>query len=72
MFAISVPSKTYHLLYPTGDFTLCGFKAQREDVPISSRSARLHKVTVIPPKRFLCKQCAKMQERRQAKEGESN
>jgi len=66
MYAVSIPGKIYHLLYPSSDFTLCGFKARRQSVTISSRRALLHIVPVSPPNRFLCKQCEKMRHRRNA------
>ncbi len=66
MYAITIPGKTYHLLYLTRDFTLCGFKAQRLDVPASLKGAGLHFVSVIPVNRSLCKHCAQMQQRRGA------
>jgi hypothetical protein len=70
MFAISKPGKIYHLLYPAGNFTLCGFKFSALNVPSSSTRALLHMVLVIPTKRSLCKQCAKMLERRSEEKSE--
>jgi hypothetical protein len=66
MYAISIPGKIYHLLYLTSDFTLCGFKAQRLEVPASLKRAGLHFVSDIPANRSLCKHCAQMQARRRA------
>jgi hypothetical protein len=65
MHAISVPSKVYHLLYPTLNYTLCGFKAEKLAVPPSAKRAPLHIVSVVPPNRLLCSHCAKMQERQE-------
>ena len=70
MYAIAIPGKTYHLLYPTGDFTLCGFKAQKLEVAASLNKAGLYAVSVIPVSRSLCKHCAQMQQRRSAPNSE--
>jgi len=72
MHAISVPSKVYHLLYPTFDYTLCGFKAVKLDVPLSAKRVPLHIVSVVPANRLLCSQCAKMQERQEIKWSEAS
>jgi hypothetical protein len=63
MYAISTSSKVYHLLYPAHDYTLCGFKAQR-NIPFSIKRAPLHVVSIVPLDRYICKQCAKMEQRR--------
>jgi len=63
MYAISTSSKVYHLLYPAHDYTLCGFKAQR-DISALSKRAPLHIVPLVPDDRYICKQCAKMAQRR--------
>jgi len=63
MYAISTSSKVYHLLYPVHDYTLCGFRAQR-NIPASTKRARLHVVFVVPLDRGVCKQCAKMEQRK--------
>ena len=63
MYAISTSSKVYHLLYPVHDFTLCGFKALR-NIPASIKRAPLHVVSIVPLDRYICKQCAKMEQRR--------
>ena len=63
MYAISTSSKVYHLLYPVHDFTLCGFKALR-NIPASIKRAPLHVVSIVPLDRYICKQCAKMAQRR--------
>jgi hypothetical protein len=68
MYAISGPSSVYHLLYPDRDYTLCGFKAERSDAQIPAK-AKLHIVQVVPPDRELCKQCVKMNSRRQGNNG---
>ena len=72
MHAISIPSKVYHLLYPTLNYTLCGFKAEKLDVPPSAKRAPLHIVSVVPANRILCSQCAKMQERQEIKSREAS
>jgi hypothetical protein len=72
MYAISIPGKLYHLLYPTSDFTLCGFKSRTLNAPVSSRRAPLHVVTEVSPDRSLCKQCAKMQQRRKVEKSEAS
>jgi hypothetical protein len=63
MYAISTSSKVYHLLYPAHDYTLCGFKARRNISALSKR-APLHIVPLVPDNRYICKQCAKMDQRR--------
>jgi hypothetical protein len=63
MYALSTSSKVYHLLYPAHDFTLCGFKALR-NIPASIKRAPLHVVPIVPLDRDICKQCAKMEQRR--------
>jgi hypothetical protein len=63
MYAISTSSKVYHLLYPAHDYTLCGFKAQR-NISAMSKRASFHIVPLVPDDRYICKQCAKMDRRR--------
>jgi hypothetical protein len=67
-YAISGPSNVYHLLYPNQDYTLCGFKAEKNAPQIPSK-AGLHVVEFLPPRRKLCKQCDKMNGRRQGDTG---
>ena len=64
MYAVSMSSRVYHLLYASGAYTLCGFKALDLKVSDSNKSARLHRVPTIPSNRSLCKQCEKMAQRR--------
>ena len=66
MYAISGSSSVYHLLYPDQDYTLCGFRADKTDAQIPAK-ATLHVVEFVPPNRELCKQCDKMNNRRQGK-----
>jgi len=68
MYAISTSSKVYHLLYPVHDYTLCGFRAQR-NMPASLKRAPLHVVSIVPLDRYICKQCAKMDRRRGNRHG---
>jgi len=68
MYAISGSSSLYHLLYPDQDFTLCGFRAEKNDPQIPSK-AGLHVVKLVPADRELCKQCDKMNTRRQSDSG---
>jgi hypothetical protein len=63
-YAVSGSSSVYHLLYPDQDYTLCGFKAENHDGPIRAKAA-LHVVEFVPPNRKLCKQCHKMNNRRE-------
>ena len=63
MYAISTSSNVYHLLYPAHDYTLCGFKAQRNISALTKR-APLHTVPLVPDDRYICKQCVKMDRRR--------
>ena len=63
MYAISTSSKVYHILYSAHDYTLCGFKARRNISALSKR-APLHIVPLVPDDRYICKQCAKMDQRR--------
>lgn len=69
-YAISGSSSVYHLLYPDQDYTLCGFKAEKNAPPIPS-TARLYVVEFVPASRELCKQCDKMNNRRQSDSGGS-
>lgn len=69
MYAISTSSKVYHLLYPADDYTLCGFKAQR-NIPASIKRAPLHLVSIVPVDRCVCKQCAKMEQRKSGRSRE--
>jgi hypothetical protein len=64
MYAVSMSSRVYHLLYASDAYTLCGFKALSLKVPDSNKPARLHRVPAIPSNRSLCKQCEKMARRR--------
>ena len=68
MYAISGSSSVYHLLYPDQDYTLCGFMAEKNDAQIPTKGA-LHVVEFVPPDRELCKQCAKMNNRRKGNNG---
>jgi hypothetical protein len=70
MYAISGSSSVYHLLYPDQDYTLCGFKAANHDGPVQAKAA-LHAVEFVPPDRELCKQCRKMNNRREGNSGGS-
>jgi hypothetical protein len=67
-YAISGSSSVYHLLYPDQDYTLCGFRAANHDGPIQAKAA-LHAVEFVPPNRELCKQCHKMNNRREGNSG---
>jgi hypothetical protein len=64
MYAVSMSSRVYHLLYASDAYTLCGFKALDLKVSDSNKPARLHRVLAIPANRSLCKQCEKMAQRR--------
>ena len=68
MYAISGSSSVYHLLYPDQDYTLCGFRAEKNDAQIPAK-ATLHVVEFVPPNRELCKQCDKMNNRRKGNFG---
>jgi hypothetical protein len=63
MYAISESSSIYHLLYPDQDYTLRGFRVEKNDAQIPSK-ATLHVVEIVPSNRELCKQCDKMNNRR--------
>lgn len=64
-YAITKSSKSYHLLYPDTDYTLCGFRAENADSQFSEKVA-LHVVRAAPPGRELCRQCDKMDKRRKS------
>jgi hypothetical protein len=68
IYAISGSSSVYHLLYPDQDYTLCGFKAANHNGQIRAKAA-LHAVEFVPPNRELCKQCDKMNNRREGNSG---
>jgi hypothetical protein len=69
MYAITMGSMTYHILYSTCDYTLCGLKAQRLDPSALPRRAPLHVVVLSPSGRRVCKECEEMEQRRRALEG---
>src|ERR1700737_4999535 len=69
MYVISRLSGIYHLLYPDQDFTLCGFRVEKHDPEIPAKAA-LHAVESVTSNRELCKQCDKMNNRRQGNSGE--
>ena len=68
MYAISGASGVYHLLYPDQDYTLCGFRAEQHRPQMPSKPT-LHVVEFVPPNRELCKQCRKMNKRREGNSG---
>lgn len=65
MYAIRGSSSVYHLLYDDQNYTLCGFRAEKRASQLPARAA-LHVVEIVPPNRELCKQCDRMNKRRQA------
>jgi len=69
MYAISGSSSVYHLLYPDQDYTLCGFRAEKNRAQIQFKAV-LHVVEFVPPNRALCKQCDKMNNRRKRNVGD--
>ena len=64
MYAQSKRSNIYHLLYSTVDYTLCGQKLNPEN-PNEGLGLRL--IPEEPPNNALCKQCEKMEQRRNTK-----
>ncbi len=64
MYAKSKRSKIYHLLYSTFDYTLCGQKPKGVDLERSTPGPGLRIVSAQPPNRMLCKQCEKMDQRK--------
>jgi hypothetical protein len=64
MYAKSERSKIYHLLYSSFDYTLCGQKAKGVDLEGSTQVPGLRVVSEQPPNRMLCKQCEKMEQRK--------
>ena len=64
MYAVSMSSRVYHLLYASDAYTLCGFKVLDLKMSDTNKPTRLHGVPTIPSNRALCKQCEKMAERR--------
>ena len=65
MYAMSKLSSIYHRLYPDQSYTLCGFRVEKSDAQIPKKGL-LTIVDSFPHGRRLCKQCAKMSNRRKA------